>query len=194
MHNHKSLLILTLLTTGIGYIIFHLNQFTVPIISERQHAAEQAVIQKLLPDLQPITTIQLATPKTHQHQHQHQRTWCVYHHQALLYSIHIFRVKRGYAGPIQLITRIDSDQVIDAIEVLHHQETPGIGDKVESSNSQFLQQFIHHNLILDNNPEYVPLSGATITSVAIIRSILSLKIQPACPKQQTSPPTNFSFD
>ena len=48
---------------------------------------------------------------------------------------------RGFSGPITLMAGFKPDGEIINIEVLNHSETPGLGDKIENSKSNFSVQF-----------------------------------------------------
>lgn len=87
---------------------------------------------------------------------------------------------KGYAGEIEYIVGITPEiptKVID-IKILSHKETPGLGAKVEKR--KFLSQFKGKNsseLILKKESvegKIDAISGATITSKAITRSIKQL--------------------
>jgi Na+-translocating ferredoxin:NAD+ oxidoreductase subunit G len=52
---------------------------------------------------------------------------------------------RGFSGEIRLMVGILPDGTINGIEVLEHKETPGLGDKIESSKSDFHLQFEGEN-------------------------------------------------
>lgn len=54
---------------------------------------------------------------------------------------------KGYSGQIRLMVGFNADGTINNISVLEHQETPGLGDKIEKAKSQWSSQFN------DKNPE-----------------------------------------
>ncbi|HCX98613.1 MAG TPA: FMN-binding domain-containing protein [Bacteroidales bacterium] len=60
--------------------------------------------------------------------------------------------KSGFSGQIELMVGFLPDGTIHGIEVIAHKETPGLGDKVESSKSDFSAQF------KGNNPENFKLA------------------------------------
>lgn len=51
----------------------------------------------------------------------------------------------GFSGFVQIMVGFLPDFTIHKIEVLKHAETPGLGDKMESSKSTFAQQFFGKN-------------------------------------------------
>lgn len=48
---------------------------------------------------------------------------------------------QGFSGKIKLMVGFLPDGTIHNISVLQHEETPGLGDKIEKSKSDFIQQF-----------------------------------------------------
>ncbi|MHB0774256.1 electron transport complex subunit RsxG [Halomonas sp. WWR20] len=86
----------------------------------------------------------------------------------------------GYSGAIQLLVGIDTTGRLTGVRVLHHQETPGLGDKIEVRKSDWITQFT--GLSLDNPPppqwavekdggRFDAFTGATITPRAVIGAV-----------------------
>ncbi len=84
----------------------------------------------------------------------------------------------GYAGDIHLIVGITADEKITGVRVTSHQETPGLGDDIEISKSDWILQF--DNTSLDNprqwaikrdNGTFDQLTGATITPRAVVQAV-----------------------
>ena len=86
----------------------------------------------------------------------------------------------GYAGRIKLLVGVYKDGKIAGVRVSEHQETPGLGDKIEIEKSNWINQFDGRS-IADNPPEtwqvrkdggeFDALTGATITPRAIISAV-----------------------
>ncbi|MDH3748647.1 MAG: electron transport complex subunit RsxG [Gammaproteobacteria bacterium] len=86
----------------------------------------------------------------------------------------------GYAGPIRILLGATYDGVVTGIRILEHRETPGLGDKIVSSRSNWVFQFDGHSL---DNPEltgwalkrdggqFDQLTGASITPRAVINAM-----------------------
>ena len=53
--------------------------------------------------------------------------------------------KNGFAGEIKLMVGFYPDGGFCNISVLEHKETPGLGDKMENSKSDFSRQFVKKN-------------------------------------------------
>ena len=86
----------------------------------------------------------------------------------------------GYGGAIRLITGVNVDGTIAGVTVLAHNETPGLGDKVELTKSDWLLGFDGKSL-RDPQPEqwkvkkdkgaFDQFTGATITPRATTRAV-----------------------
>jgi electron transport complex protein RnfG len=83
----------------------------------------------------------------------------------------------GYNGTIESWIAVDTDQSVRGVRVFKHQETPGIGDKIELSVSDWVKIFDGTSLeennwsIARNGGDFDHFSGATITSRAMIDSV-----------------------
>jgi Na+-translocating ferredoxin:NAD+ oxidoreductase subunit G len=89
-------------------------------------------------------------------------------------------VPDGYRGPIELLTAIRYDGSLIGVQVLHHNETPGLGDAFETRDRQWLERFA--GLSLSNPPQqrwtvrkeggdFDAFTGATTTPRAIVKGI-----------------------
>lgn len=86
----------------------------------------------------------------------------------------------GYAGPIILIMGVDRTGKILGVRVISHAETPGLGDKIEVTKSNWVLEFNGHSLqnltieqwaVKKDGGVFDQFSGATITPRAIVRTI-----------------------
>ncbi len=84
----------------------------------------------------------------------------------------------GYAGAIRVLVGIEYDGTITGIRILEHRETPGLGDKIVASRSDWVFQFDGRSLgdpMLENwalkrdGGEFDQLTGASVTPRAVIR-------------------------
>jgi Na+-translocating ferredoxin:NAD+ oxidoreductase subunit G len=86
----------------------------------------------------------------------------------------------GYAGAIKLIVGIDREGKVLGVRVLAHNETPGLGDKIEVKRADWITKF---NGLSLGNPSvdkwgvkkdggiFDQFTGATITPRAVVRGI-----------------------
>ena len=86
----------------------------------------------------------------------------------------------GYGGPIHLLIGVRADGTLSGVRVVEHHETPGLGDAIETSKSDWILQF--RGLSLDNPPEaqwkvkrdgghFDQFTGATITPRAVVKAV-----------------------
>ena len=92
----------------------------------------------------------------------------------------VVSARDGYSGPIRLLIGIEHSGVVTGVRVLEHRETPGLGDRIEASKSDWLQQLADASL--DNPPrnrwairrdggDFDQLTGASVTPRAVIRAV-----------------------
>ncbi|MDC9727136.1 MAG: electron transport complex subunit RsxG [Candidatus Thioglobus sp.] len=83
----------------------------------------------------------------------------------------------GYSGNIRLLTGVGVDHQLLGVRVITHKETPGLGDKIETRKSNWIEQFSGLSL---SNPSkdnwkvkrdggvFDSFTGATITPRAVV--------------------------
>jgi electron transport complex protein RnfG len=86
----------------------------------------------------------------------------------------------GYNGPIQMLVGIYNDGRLAGVRVVKHRETPGLGDAVNTTHSDWILGFNNKSL---SNPEdkywkvkrdggtFDQFTGATITPRAVVKAI-----------------------
>jgi electron transport complex protein RnfG len=86
----------------------------------------------------------------------------------------------GYSGDIDFIIAINRDNSVSGVRVLKHQETPGLGDKIERRKSDWITDFNGKRLLADNDSRWAvakdngmfdQFTGATITPRALVAGI-----------------------
>lgn len=86
----------------------------------------------------------------------------------------------GFSGPIKLLIGIDAGGTLTAVRVLSHRETPGLGDFIDSSKSDWIDQFERKSLaapdrllwaLRRDGGEFDQVTGASITSRAVVKAI-----------------------
>ena len=104
----------------------------------------------------------------------------VYAEERPVAALFVVSARDGYAGPIRLLIGIEMDGSITGVRVLEHRETPGLGDRIETTKSDWVLQFDGHSLqdpepggwaIRDDRGDFDQLTGASITPRAIIKAI-----------------------
>ena len=88
--------------------------------------------------------------------------------------------REGYAGPIRLLVGVDMDGGLTGIHVLEHRETPGLGDLVETSKTDWSRQFQGRYIgdpvaagwaIRRDGGTFDQLTGASVTPRAIVKAV-----------------------
>lgn len=86
----------------------------------------------------------------------------------------------GYSGTIRLLVGINIDGSLSGVRVVGHRETPGLGDAIDETRSDWIHVFDGKSL---DNPEaagwavrkdggsFDQLTGATITPRAVVKAV-----------------------
>ena len=86
----------------------------------------------------------------------------------------------GYSGDINLLTAVLSDGTIAGVRTTKHEETPGLGDKVEVKKSPWITTFKSLTVQGENDARWAvkkdggqfdQFTGATITPRAVVGSV-----------------------
>ncbi len=88
---------------------------------------------------------------------------------------------KGYSSYINILVSVNTDLVVQKVNILHHGETPGLGDEIEQDyfKDQFKGKTIETlKVVKDGNPKYVQaISGATISSRAVTEAGVKPAVQ-----------------
>ncbi len=98
---------------------------------------------------------------------------------ALLFNVEALK---GYGGAIRLLVALYVDGQVAGVRVIPpHQETPGLGDKIELKKSDWILQFRYTSLenpanwsISQPSSHFDTLTGATITPKAVVDAVYDL--------------------
>jgi electron transport complex protein RnfG len=91
----------------------------------------------------------------------------------------------GYNGNIELIVAINIDGSISGVRTLKHQETPGLGDKIEVRISDWIKSFKGKKLANESDSRWLvkkdggmfdQFTGATITPRAVVKAVRNTAI------------------
>ncbi len=86
----------------------------------------------------------------------------------------------GYSGNIVLLMGIQPDGMVLGVRTLAHEETPGLGDKIETRISDWIYSFTNRKFSLENEDEwrvkkdggqFDQFTGATITPRAVVNNV-----------------------
>ena len=104
----------------------------------------------------------------------------VYSGEAPVAALFVVSARDGYAGAIRLLVGIDIEGAVTGVHVLEHRETPGLGDGIESSKSDWARQFAGRSFgdpvvsgwkIRRDGGEFDQLTGASVTTRAVVKAI-----------------------
>jgi Na+-translocating ferredoxin:NAD+ oxidoreductase subunit G len=83
----------------------------------------------------------------------------------------------GYSGPIRVLVAIEPAGTVHAARVLQHRETPGLGDFIDASKSDWISSFQGRSLqapiasrwrVRKDGGDFDQYTGATVTSRALV--------------------------
>ncbi|HEU4616459.1 MAG TPA: electron transport complex subunit RsxG [Gammaproteobacteria bacterium] len=86
----------------------------------------------------------------------------------------------GYNGPIHLLVGLSAGGTVTGVRVLSHSETPGLGDRIESGKSSWIEQFDGKSLasppvekwaVRKDGGDFDALTGATVTPRAVVKAV-----------------------
>jgi len=86
----------------------------------------------------------------------------------------------GYSGSIKFLIAITYQGRVLGVRIISHTETPGLGDKIEQSRSNWVTHFSNKSLgnpdaigwaVQRDGGDFPQLTGATITPRAIVKAI-----------------------
>ena len=89
-------------------------------------------------------------------------------------------VPDGYSGPIRLLVAVRYDGSLGGVRVLSHKETPGLGDKIEESRSNWIHSFDNKSLgnptlddwkVKRDGGVFDQFTGATITPRSVVKAV-----------------------
>ncbi|MUJ20667.1 electron transport complex subunit RsxG [Aliivibrio fischeri] len=86
----------------------------------------------------------------------------------------------GYSGNIKIIVGVDSDAMVTGVRVLSHQETPGLGDKIDIRITRWVDGFLGKTVenaedknwaVQKDGGQFDQFTGATITPRAVVKAV-----------------------
>ncbi len=85
----------------------------------------------------------------------------------------------GYSGDIRLLVGINADGSVAGVRALDHKETPGLGDRIDLSKSNWIDGFVGQVMNGADDPQWAvkkdggrfdQFTGATITPRAVVNA------------------------
>jgi electron transport complex protein RnfG len=158
--------------------------FTAPRIAENEQAALEQSLTPTLEDLlydNDLPESELVIQPPHELPgNEPVRVYRVLSQGRPVAAVFVVEEPGGYAGPIRLLIAIRYSGELSGVRVLAHRETPGLGDRIEASKSDWLLQFPGTSLedpprgrwtVKRDGGAFDQLTGATITTRAVVRAV-----------------------
>ena len=153
-----------------GFLLAWVYATTSPIVYKKTQEEKQAALKEMMPGVQKIDKEgDWQTPEGHHSEYYAGRNGA----ESQGYVVETFG--KGYSSFIDIMASVGQDMKIRKIKILHHGETPGLGDEVEAP--WFTKQFEGKGLdqmkvIKGETTENIQaISGATISSRAATRGV-----------------------
>lgn len=166
----KITLSLVLIFIGAGLIMGVTYKYTSPLRFKAEKKEKEEALRQMAPDAtDPIVAAGNWT--VHEKKFEYFRATAEAKPVAYIAST----AGKGYSSYIQMLVSLDTDLRIRDVKILHHAETPGLGDQVEEKS--FLGQFKGKSLpniklIKGETTENIQaISGATISSRAVTNGV-----------------------
>jgi electron transport complex protein RnfG len=89
---------------------------------------------------------------------------------------------KGYGGPVSLVMAIDASGTVLGVRVTHHNETPGLGDKIDAAKTDWILSFngkslaqpgLAHWAVKKDGGDFDQFAGATITPRGVVATVKS---------------------
>jgi electron transport complex protein RnfG len=87
---------------------------------------------------------------------------------------------KGYSGEIKLVVGIFENGAVSGVRVISHTETPGLGDKIQTNKSNWVESFTNKSYqeskqslweVKKNGGEFDAFTGATITPRSVVFAV-----------------------
>ncbi|MEZ5534123.1 MAG: electron transport complex subunit RsxG [Thiolinea sp.] len=95
-------------------------------------------------------------------------------------AIYVTTSPNGYSGKIRMVVGINADQSLAGVRVVSHNETPGLGDRIDAQKDDWILQFAGKSLqnpslngwaVKKDGGEFDQFTGATITPRAVVNAV-----------------------
>ena len=87
---------------------------------------------------------------------------------------------KGYGGAVTLVMAVDSEGKVLGVRITHHNETPGLGDKIEEAKTSWIHSFEGKSLeqpgpahwaVKKDGGDFDQFAGATITPRGVVATV-----------------------
>ncbi len=148
-----------------GLILAAVYAKTSPIMFKNAVEEKQKALKSLMPDADKIEKMGEWTP------HEKHAEYFVARKGGDIIGYVVESFGKGYSSYIDTYIAVDKDFKVQKISIIHHAETPGLGDEIETDSfkNQFKDKDLEHlKVVKTDTKEYIQaISGATISSRAV---------------------------
>jgi electron transport complex protein RnfG len=152
-----------------GAILAAVYANTSPVIYKKAEQEKQDALQKMMPQADKIYSPPDASWVWAPHGKHGEYYEAQKGGQTIGYIVRSFG--KGYSGYIDTLVSVDKNFTIVAIDVLHHTETPGLGDEIDFDyfKDQFKGKTLDHLVVRkeETKEDIQAITGATISSRAV---------------------------
>ncbi|MDH4107853.1 MAG: electron transport complex subunit RsxG [Gammaproteobacteria bacterium] len=177
-------LILAVLAAVCTALVAYTNRYAAPLIAANEQKYLERSLQPVIAGI-PYTgklsesTIVIDTPHALPGR-EPVTVYRVFSDDGPVAALFVVTAMDGYSGPIRLLIGIDFRGHLTRVRVLQHRETPGLGDAIDSTRSDWIDQFDGASLespprdewaIRRDGGQFDQLTGASITPRAVVKAI-----------------------
>jgi electron transport complex protein RnfG len=148
-----------------GLILAGVYAKTAPIMYKKNVEEKQAALKKMMPDATSIDKIGEWEP------HEIHAEYYVAKKGGDLIGYIVETYGKGYSSYIDILVAVDKNLTVEKIDILHHSETPGLGDEIQKPyfQDQFKGKTFAHLVVRKEatKDDIQAISGATISSRAV---------------------------
>ncbi len=156
---------LTILYLIGGILLASVYAKTSPVIFKKNEQEKKEALQKMMPDADLIEKI------GDWHPYEKHAEYFVAKKSGEKIGHVVQTFGKGYSSYINILFSVDADLKVKKMKVLHHAETPGLGDEIEAAyfEKQFEDKDIEHLTVVKiEKPGYIlAITGATISTRAV---------------------------
>lgn len=159
-------------------------QLTAERIEENRKAWLERSLQPALSGLffdSPVTESRITIPTPHDLPgNEAAIIYRVYAESEPVAALFVITARDGYAGPILVLLGVTIEGVVTGVRILEHRETPGLGDRIDATKSDWVLQFDGRSLqdpeekmwaIKTDGGQFDQLTGASITPRSVVKAI-----------------------
>ncbi len=148
-----------------GLLLAAVYAKTSPIIFKKNEQEKKEALQKMMPEADAIVKLGDWYP------HEKHAEYFAAEEDGKVIGYIVQTFGKGYSSYINILFSVGKDFKVKKIEILHHAETPGLGDEIELDyfKDQFKGKDMEHLTVKKTETtEYIQaITGATISSRAV---------------------------